>query len=74
MKLDTTWNEHGKIWYYFTTPQEAQAARVEGVVFNAAVGVWRSIAAYACKSCGTETLTHTPDCERAPVTNGTILF
>lgn len=67
MKLDTTWNEHGKIWYYFTTPQEAQATRLEGVVFNAALGVWRSIAAYACKSCGTETLTHTRDCERARV-------
>jgi len=31
MKLNTTWNEHGKVWYYFTTPQEAQAACVEGV-------------------------------------------
>jgi len=68
MKLNTTWNEHGKLWYYFTTPQEAQAACVEGVAFNAAVGVWRSIAAYDCKSCGTKTVTHTPDCERAPAT------
>jgi hypothetical protein len=66
MKLQTTWNEHDKIWHYFTTSREAQAARVEGVVFKAAVGLWRSIAAYACKSCGTETDTHTPDCERAP--------
>jgi len=24
MKLQTTWNEHGKIWHYFTTPQEAK--------------------------------------------------
>ena len=48
MKLETTWNEHGKIWHYFTTSREAQAARVEGVVFKAAVGLLRSIAAYAC--------------------------
>jgi len=68
MKLNTTWNEHGKVWYYFTTPQEAEAARVEGVVFYAAVGVWRSIAAYDCKSCGTKTITHTPDCKHARAT------
>lgn len=47
MKLETTWNEHGKIWHYFTTSREAKAARVEGVVLNPARGVWRSIAAYA---------------------------
>jgi hypothetical protein len=35
--------------------------------------VWRSIAAYACKSCGTETDTHTPDCERAQATHETVL-
>ena len=74
MKLNTTWHENGKVWYYFTTPQEAQVARLEGVVFHAALGVWRSIAAYARKSCGTETVTHTPECDRAPGTNETILF
>lgn len=73
MKLATTWNEHGKIWHYFTTPQEAQAACREGSVFKAPLGVWRSIAAYACKSCKTETDTHTPDCERAPATKDTVL-
>ena len=73
MKLKTTWNEHGKIWHYFTTSREAEAARVEGVVFNAARAVWRSIAAYACKSCGTETDTHTLDCERATATRETVL-
>ena len=69
MKLQTTWNEHGKIWHYFTTPQEAQTTCVEGVVVNAALGVWRSIAAYACKS----TETHTPDCEHALASRETIL-
>ena len=44
MKLETTWNEHGKIWHYFTTSREAKAARIEGVVLNPARGVWRSIA------------------------------
>ena len=73
MKLETTWNEHGKIWHYFTTSREANAARVEGVVLNPARGIWRSIAAYACKSCGTETDTHTPDCERAPATKERVL-
>ncbi len=72
MRLNTTWNDGGKIWHYFTTSQEAEAARVEGVVVNAAVGTWRSIATYACKSCGTETDTHTPDCERAPATKETL--
>ena len=33
-----------------TTPQEAQTARVEGVVFNAAVGVCRAIPAYEFSS------------------------
>ena len=74
MKLDTTWNEHGKIWHYFTTSREAEAARVEGVVFNAARGVWRSIAAYTCKSSGTWFTRRVAVRERAPVTNGTVLF
>ena len=70
MKLETTWNEHGKIWHYFTTSREAEAARVEGVVFNAARGLWRSIAAYACKSCGTETDTHTSELRACPRNEG----